>query len=173
MLIGTTRKYGSSSANSGKRDKRYFFCPISFISFSFRCRGECLTNLHSIAANIFVPILETKQADIQATKKETYQYGPTERHKLDVYYPPKTPTSGHPHILFFSYGGGFYMGSRSLPAPADIIYSNLGAFFSKRGFITVIPRGLGDAFSRCSPRCQRWAVDTLPTKSDIYVLLER
>lgn len=38
-----------------------------------------------IAANIFVPILETKRADIQATQKETYQYGPTERHKLDVY----------------------------------------------------------------------------------------
>jgi acetyl esterase/lipase len=31
------------------------------------------------------------------------------------------------------------LGARTLPAPADIIYANLGSYFAKKGFITVIP----------------------------------
>jgi hypothetical protein len=48
-------------------------------------------------------------------------------------------TSGKTPILFFCYGGGFTSGARTLPAPADIIYANLGSYFAKKGFITVIP----------------------------------
>ncbi|KAK0452062.1 Alpha/Beta hydrolase protein [Desarmillaria tabescens] len=76
---------------------------------------------------------------------------------LGVYYPP-TPRPDTP-ILVFSYGGGFYIGARMLPAPASIIYHNLGSFFATRGFITVIPD------------YRLWVVDNLPfPDSDIYVL---
>lgn len=35
-------------------------------------------------------------------------------------------------------GGGFVSGERILPAPWSLIYANLGSFFAKRGFLTVI-----------------------------------
>ncbi|KAK0470293.1 Alpha/Beta hydrolase protein [Desarmillaria tabescens] len=140
-------------------------------------QGREINDVFLPTGNILVPILETKRADIEKTKKETHQYGPTERHMLDVYYPPTNPTSGHPPILFFSYGGGFYMGARNLPARADIIYSNLGAFFSKRGLITVIPDyRLVDSGMRFPDAAldvrdaMQWVVDILQFKSDIYVL---
>ncbi|KAK0204387.1 Alpha/Beta hydrolase protein [Desarmillaria ectypa] len=140
-------------------------------------QGREINDIFLPTANIFVPILETKRAEIETVKKETYQYGPTERHKLDVYYPPTTPTSGHQPILFFSYGGGFYMGAWNLPAPADIAYSNLRAFFSQRGFITIIPdyrlvdSGMyfPDA-ARDVRDAMQWVVDTLRFESDIYIL---
>ncbi|GJJ14199.1 hypothetical protein Clacol_008461 [Clathrus columnatus] len=84
--------------------------------------------------DIFTPILEGRRAIIAETAKETFQFGPTERHKLDVYYPPEG-TSNAP-ILFFVYGGGFVSGSRNrLPG---IYFDNIGAFYAKRGVLTVI-----------------------------------
>ncbi|KAK0442790.1 Alpha/Beta hydrolase protein [Desarmillaria tabescens] len=126
--------------------------------------------------NAFVPILESKRASIEQTTRETHQYGPTDRHMLDVYYPP-TPRPDTP-ILVFSYGGGFYMGARTLPAPASIIYHNLGSFFATRGFITVVPDyRLVDSGVKFPGAAQdvrdamQWAVDNLPfPDSDIYVL---
>ncbi|KAF7329652.1 Esterase lipase thioesterase family protein [Mycena kentingensis (nom. inval.)] len=57
--------------------------------------------------------------------------------QLDVYAP--STTGMHP-IIFFQYGGGFVQGARQLqlPAPADLGYGNVGAFFAARGFVTVI-----------------------------------
>ncbi|KAI5891571.1 alpha/beta-hydrolase [Schizophyllum commune H4-8] len=87
----------------------------------------------------FVPIHEAKRAEIECVPRKTFQYGSTERHKLDVYYPiaefPGTPRP----VLFFYYGGGFTAGSRQLPPPMDVGYGFLGAYFAARGFITVIP----------------------------------
>ncbi|KAJ6518396.1 Alpha/Beta hydrolase protein [Mycena vulgaris] len=40
-------------------------------------------------------------------------------------------------ILFPS--GGFVTGERTLPAPVDLGYGNLGLYFAKRGFVAVIP----------------------------------
>ncbi|KAJ6631885.1 Alpha/Beta hydrolase protein [Mycena sp. CBHHK59/15] len=58
---------------------------------------------------------------------------------LDAYYPSGS-TGGKKHpILFFVYGGGFVTGERNLPAPVDLGYGNLGAFFAEQGFITLIP----------------------------------
>ena len=48
-------------------------------------------------------------------------------------------TSEKTPVLFFFYGGGFGSGARTLPAPADIVYANLGSYFAKKGFITIIP----------------------------------
>lgn len=41
--------------------------------------------------------------------------------------------------MFYLYGGGFNTGSRNLPSPFELIYSGLGAFFARQGFIVIIP----------------------------------
>ncbi len=108
--------------------------------------------------------------------RESHQYGPTDRHRLDVYYPPNTRPDTP--ILVFSYGGGFYIGARTLPAPADIIYHNLSSFFATRGFVTVVPDyRLVDSGVQFPGAAQdvrdamQWVVDnpSFPD-SDIYVL---
>lgn len=87
----------------------------------------------------FVPLHEARRAEIECVPKKTFQYGPLDRHKLDVYY-PIAEFSGTPRpVLFHFYGGGFTMGARSLPPPMDIGYAFLGAYFAARGFVTVIP----------------------------------
>lgn len=75
---------------------------------------------------------------IKAVRKETFQYGGEDRHKLDVYYPPKLQEGKIP-IVFWVYGGGFVTGARVLDPPLDVLYPNIGAFFAHEGFITVIP----------------------------------
>lgn len=54
--------------------------------------------------------------------------------KLDVYYPPYG-RSNVP-ILFFVYGGEFVTGSRDLFP--GLVFENIGAFFAKRGILTII-----------------------------------
>ncbi|KAJ7155631.1 Alpha/Beta hydrolase protein [Mycena filopes] len=84
----------------------------------------------------FTPLLEPHRKEIEQGRK-TFKYGATERHQLDVYYPPQTGKK-HP-LLFFIYGGGFVSGERTLPAPVDLGYGNLGHYFATRGFLTIIP----------------------------------
>ncbi|KAK0442228.1 Alpha/Beta hydrolase protein [Armillaria borealis] len=139
-------------------------------------QGREINDILEPTLNAYVPILEAKRTSITKTMRESHQYGPTDRHTLDVYYPsnprPDTP------ILIFSYGGGFYMGERTLPTPADIIYHNLGSFFATRGFITIVPDyRLVDSGVRFPSAAQdvrdamQWVVDSLPfPDSDIYVL---
>ncbi|OJT12153.1 hypothetical protein TRAPUB_11302 [Trametes pubescens] len=88
----------------------------------------------------FIPILESHRAEIEGIPRKTFRYGDTERHNLDVYYPSAEASSGGSvPILFFIYGGGFDSGTRQFPPPLDLGYTNVGAFFAKRGFLTVIP----------------------------------
>ncbi|KAK7052547.1 esterase lipase thioesterase family protein [Favolaschia claudopus] len=92
----------------------------------------------------FVPLLEHKRSEILSSRK-TFKYGATDRHQLDIYYPPNPPPPGTKHpILIFVYGGGFVTGSRTRPAPADLVYGNLGYYFASSpalpcNFITIIP----------------------------------
>ncbi|KAK0486600.1 Alpha/Beta hydrolase protein [Armillaria novae-zelandiae] len=88
---------------------------------------------------IFLPFLEAKREKILGTSKRTFQYGATDRHKLDIYYPSAASASSKNPILFFCYGGGFNTGARVLPPPADISYGNLGSYFADQGLITIIP----------------------------------
>lgn len=70
------------------------------------------------------------------------------------------------------------MGARTLPAPADIIYYNLGSFFTTREFITVVPDyrivDSGVQFPGAAQDVRdamQWIVDNLPFPgSSIYVL---
>ncbi|CAK5277906.1 unnamed protein product [Mycena citricolor] len=84
---------------------------------------------------IFVPLLEPLREEIALARK-TFQYGGTGRHQLDIYSPADT-SQKHP-VLFFVYGGGFVQGDRTLPSPADTSYGNVGLYFAKRGYVTVI-----------------------------------
>lgn len=53
--------------------------------------------------------------------------------QLDVYYPPEAGAGDKAPVLFFFYGGGFASGERVFPKPCDVAYTNVGAFFAKRG----------------------------------------
>ncbi|PBK98484.1 alpha/beta-hydrolase [Armillaria gallica] len=88
---------------------------------------------------IFLPLLEAEREKILGTSKRAFQYGATDRHKLDIYYPSSASASSKSPILFFCYGGGFNTGARILPPPADLSYGNLGSYFADQGFITIIP----------------------------------
>ncbi|KLO08152.1 alpha/beta-hydrolase [Schizopora paradoxa] len=88
--------------------------------------------------NAFLPLLEKNRQSIQSVRRETMKYGKTDRHMLDVYY-PQTSKATKPPILIFAYGGGFTSGERVRPPPADLVYTNVGAFFASRGLLTVIP----------------------------------
>ncbi|KAL0956641.1 hypothetical protein HGRIS_002774 [Hohenbuehelia grisea] len=87
----------------------------------------------------FAPVLEEKRQEIQAVPKKTFKYGKTDRHQLDIYFPTTPSRTGKLPILFFIYGGGFTSGDRTLGKHADLVYANVGAFFSERGFVTVVP----------------------------------
>ncbi|KAL0948409.1 hypothetical protein HGRIS_010990 [Hohenbuehelia grisea] len=90
--------------------------------------------------SVFAPLLEAKRKEIESVPKRTFQYGDTERHKLDIYYPTTTTkTTTKTPIVFFVYGGGFVTGARTLPPPADIAYANVLTWFSARGFVAVVP----------------------------------
>ncbi|KIM38545.1 hypothetical protein M413DRAFT_447772 [Hebeloma cylindrosporum] len=92
------------------------------------------------------PLLEAKRDEIESIDRKTFQYGLTERHQLDVYYPseqlPQNSNESHergkPPILAFLYGGGLVQGNRS-NSPSHLVHNNLGAFFASRGVLTVIP----------------------------------
>jgi len=87
----------------------------------------------------FYPLLESRRAEIESVRRETYQYGKTERHKLDVYYPSSKPTDGSKFpVIFFSYLGGLEFGDRILPESDGLVYRNFGAFFTKQGFLTAV-----------------------------------
>ncbi|KAG6806417.1 hypothetical protein H0H92_011429, partial [Tricholoma furcatifolium] len=83
----------------------------------------------------FIPLLEVNRAKIEEIPRKTFQYGYTDRHKLDVYYPLVPSDSGKTSILVWVYGGSFVTGNRRMPPPNDMGYMALGSFFARRGFI--------------------------------------
>ncbi|KZT04036.1 alpha/beta-hydrolase [Laetiporus sulphureus 93-53] len=94
--------------------------------------------IYDYTRNAFLPYLEAHRAEIEAIERTTFKYGVTDRHQLDVYYPSEVTQEKAP-VLFFIYGGGFVTGERIFPPPFDLVYRNLGAFFAKRGILTIIP----------------------------------
>ncbi|EKM51247.1 uncharacterized protein PHACADRAFT_200066 [Phanerochaete carnosa HHB-10118-sp] len=101
-------------------------------------KDEPIPTQIDIVYQVLYPILETRRAEIEQTKRRTFKYGETDRHQLDVYYPSTTPTGKAP-VLFFIYGGGYHSGDRQMAAPRDLVYANVGAFFARQGLVVVIP----------------------------------
>ncbi|KAI0694034.1 Alpha/Beta hydrolase protein [Cytidiella melzeri] len=85
----------------------------------------------------FHPLLEAREIEINSFKTKTFAYGPTDRHKLDVYFPNPSGVKSVP-ILFFVYGGGYAQGAKAMGPPYHLIHRNVGAFFASQGFVTVI-----------------------------------
>ncbi|KAI5984041.1 Alpha/Beta hydrolase protein [Pisolithus albus] len=50
------------------------------------------------------PLLEANRSVIESIRRETFTYGSSDVHKLDVYYPPLPGSDGLPPILVFFYG---------------------------------------------------------------------
>ena len=100
--------------------------------------GTAIPDIISSTTKIYQPLLIEKANDILSTKKETFSYGPTPRQVLDIYYPSEEKISPSPVLLFF-YGGGLVRGDRILSVVNGLLYTNLGHFFSKLGYVTVIP----------------------------------
>lgn len=133
--------------------------PSAYLDYIwFLVEEKLMFSSSSIAMATFLPLLEANRTKIQEIPRETFQYGPTDRHQvynptlsmhqshlkkcysqLDVYYPITPSTTGKTQILVWVYGGGFVSGERRLPAPADLVYATVGSFFAHRGFIVVIP----------------------------------
>ncbi|KAF7789149.1 hypothetical protein EIP86_000086 [Pleurotus ostreatoroseus] len=94
--------------------------------------------LHPVEANqAFAPLLRANEKEILSYKSKTFKYGATDRHQLDVYFPHANTTGSAP-ILFYVYGGGYAQGARVLDPPNELKWKNVGAFFAKQGFVTVV-----------------------------------
>ncbi|KAJ3552158.1 hypothetical protein NM688_g4300 [Phlebia brevispora] len=98
--------------------------------------GESIPDQVEPTVKAFTPLLKAREQEIFSVKRKTFKYGATDRHQLDVYYPPSTAVRKAP-ILFFVYGGGYTHGDRVRGLP-DYRCLNTGAFFAKQGFSTVI-----------------------------------
>ncbi|KAI1791606.1 alpha/beta-hydrolase [Ganoderma leucocontextum] len=85
----------------------------------------------------FMKILEDWRSEIESHPQQTFKFGNTDRHKLDVFYPDPAAVSstGPVPVLFFIYGGGFITSDRKQKPPLDLGYTNLGVFFAKRGYV--------------------------------------
>ncbi|KZT66920.1 alpha/beta-hydrolase [Daedalea quercina L-15889] len=96
--------------------------------------------INTATMNAFIPHLERHRTEIESVQMKTFKYGETERHMLDVYYPPSgdLAASEKVPVLHFFYGGSFVRGARKLAPPYDLAYASTGAYFARRGILTVI-----------------------------------
>ncbi|KAK6000185.1 hypothetical protein QM012_003817 [Aureobasidium pullulans] len=88
----------------------------------------------------YAALHEKNRSSIESTPREEFAYGSHARQKLDVYSPKQV--SDDTPILVFLYGGGLMSGDKRLPTPPtakDLVYANIGHYYSSRGFVTVIP----------------------------------
>jgi acetyl esterase/lipase len=107
---------------------------------------DYLASLGTAIPDVILPTIKTYQSLLSANKdailstpRETHSYGSHPRQMLDVYFPISAATEGSPTILLFFYGGGLERGDKVLPQSNDIIYTNLGYFFSQKlNLLTVI-----------------------------------
>ncbi|KAF2772196.1 alpha/beta-hydrolase [Teratosphaeria nubilosa] len=90
---------------------------------------------------LYTPLLLRNADHIRATKKETFAYGPHERHQLDVYYAANPSIKhGRRPVLIFIYGGGFIHGAKTLPTADGLCHANIATFFANNyGYTVVVP----------------------------------
>ena len=78
---------------------------------------------------LYEPLLAAQPRD-GVTLHADQTYGPHERHRLDIYQPAAAP--GLQPVLVSFHGGGFIRGDKRQRA-------NIGWFFARHGFVTVLP----------------------------------
>ena len=85
----------------------------------------------------FAPELVRNKESILSIPRTTYSYGTHPRQQLDVYSSPDSPETSP--ILVFLYGGGLIHGDKIIaPVPEGLVYHNLGTFFARQGYTTII-----------------------------------
>ncbi|KAI5480137.1 hypothetical protein MNV49_001797 [Pseudohyphozyma bogoriensis] len=85
---------------------------------------------------LYIEAQATRRDEIVRGRSEA-QYGPTPRHKLDVFDVLEDIRKDTHPVVIFVYGGGLTKGDKRM-GPGDV-YSNVGRFFADQGFITIIP----------------------------------
>jgi len=82
---------------------------------------------------LYIPILQRAPKD-GVNVVRNIEYGPDERHRLDVFV-PDSPGKGLAPVVMFLHGGGYVGGERS-PVPG-IVYDNVAIFFARSGMVGV------------------------------------
>jgi acetyl esterase/lipase len=83
-------------------------------------------------AAIFAPLQQTEPYKGVKTERDV-QYGPGDRHLLDV-FTPETAASARP-VLIFIHGGGFIAGNKR--SPGSPFYDNIVLWAAKNGFVGI------------------------------------
>ena len=104
------------------------------IAAELKALGSVLTPaLFGRTAERFAPLVPAPVADVCAIERDL-PYGPHERHRLDVFYPPGG-RAGARAVVVFVHGGGFVMGDKG--GPAEPFYNNVGAWAVASGNVGV------------------------------------
>ncbi len=91
---------------------------------------------------LYIPLhKKVAQEGIKITKD--FEYGPDERHRLDVHEPVIRPDKPMPIIVFF-HGGGFIRGDKN--PVGDLIYGNVPNYLVRNGMLGI------NATYRLAPR---------------------
>ncbi|OBT63602.1 hypothetical protein VE03_07336 [Pseudogymnoascus sp. 23342-1-I1] len=99
--------------------------------------SKAIASIFLPTVEAFKPLLVANKSEILSIPSTTYSYGQHKRQQLNV-YEECAHSSSSPIIIFF-YGGGLNKGDKIVPfIPSSLVYHNLGAFFAKRGFTTII-----------------------------------
>ncbi|KAF9893442.1 hypothetical protein FE257_010754 [Aspergillus nanangensis] len=81
---------------------------------------------------LYEPLYNDAPANVGIFKNE--HYGPSERNRLDIYYPLADDTPGKP-VVMFVHGGGFFSGDKGW---SEKCWANVGNFFAQNGMIAVL-----------------------------------
>jgi len=94
---------------------------------------------------LYIPLhKEVPREGIKITKD--FEYGPDDRHRLDVHEPATPPGNPMPIIVFF-HGGGFIGGEKN--SVGDLIYGNVSNYLAGNGMLGI------NATYRLAPR-HKW-----------------
>ena len=81
---------------------------------------------------LYAPLQPKPGSDVVVTKD--IEYGPDERHRLDVFVPARKPAKPAP-VVIFVHGGGYVGGAKSTPNTP--FYESIGAFWARSRIIGV------------------------------------
>lgn len=88
---------------------------------------------------IYFPLQIARKDEIYKNPPIEHQYGPHDRQKLDVFLPSTSSDNKKLPCIVFAYGGGLAQGDKRIAPTGGAIYSNVGEYFSSRGYATVLP----------------------------------
>jgi len=115
-------------------------------------------------AELFAPLVPSPVADV-CTIERDLPYGPHERYRLDIFYPP-TGRAAARAVVVFVHGGGFVMGNKG--GPVEPFYNNVGAWAAASGHFGVTlnyrlaPGAPWPAGAEDLARAVDWLVDHVP-----------